>query len=190
MLVGLTGNIGCGKSTIANAFKVLGCVIFNSDEVAKEAYFENEIKLQVIALLGTEAYENNKPNKPYISRKIFNDINLLNNINQIIHPYVKNKFDELVSNNPNKLIIKESALLIETGLYKELDKTILVIANDNERLQRIIKRDRISEDLALKKMQSQLSQSQKIKLVDFVIENNNSSNVLNKVIEIFNILKN
>ena len=142
MLVGLTGNIGSGKSTIANAFKALGCIIFNSDEVAKEAYFDKEIKLRVVSLLGPDSFEENKPNKAYISNKIFNDVNLLNNINQIIHPFVKNKFIELVKQNKNKIIIKESALLIETGLYKELDKTILVIANDNERLQRIVKRIR------------------------------------------------
>ncbi len=188
MLVGLTGNIGSGKSTIAKAFKTLGCIIFNSDEIAKEAYFNKEIKENVISLLGPEAFDGIQPNKAYISNKIFNDKILLNKINQIIHPYVQNRFADVVSKNPNKLIIKESALLIETGLYKELDKTILVVADNNERLQRIIKRDEISETLALKKMQSQLPQSEKIKLVDFVIENNNTSEVLNKIIEIFNIL--
>ena len=65
MLVGLTGNIGSGKSTIANAFKALGCIIFNSDEVAKEAYFDKEIKLRVVSLLGPDSFEENKPNRTH-----------------------------------------------------------------------------------------------------------------------------
>jgi dephospho-CoA kinase len=178
MQVGLTGNIGSGKTTIAKVFKVLGWVVFNSDDVAKSAYYDENIKKKVINLLGKEAYQNNQLNKVFVSQCIFNNKSLLENLNGIIHPYVKEQFKLFAQKHAQQPILKESALLYETGIYKDLHKTILVTANDTERLKRIQQRDRISEELALKKMNNQMAQSEKIKLADFVIENNANSEVL------------
>lgn len=188
MVVGLTGNIGSGKSTIAKAFKALGWLVFNSDDVAKLAYLDKDIKKEVIHLLGDGAYQNNQLNKEFVSQSVFYDKSLLENLNGIIHPYVKKQFNLFVNSHPKQLLLKESALLFETNIYKELNKTILVTANDIERLKRIRKRDGISEELALKKMNSQMAQSEKSKLADFVIENNNNSEVLAVILTIHNEL--
>lgn len=188
MVVGLTGNIGSGKSTIARAFKALGWLVFNSDDVAKLAYLDKEIKKEVIHLLGDGAYQNNQLNKEFVSQSVFYDKSLLENLNGIIHPYVKKQFNLFVNSHPKQLLLKESALLFETNIYKELNKTILVTANDIERLKRIRKRDGISEELALKKMSSQMAQSEKSKLADFVIENNDNSEVLPVILTIHNKL--
>jgi len=184
MQVGLTGNIGSGKSTIAKAFKALGWVVFNSDDVAKSAYYDENIKKKVIDLLGKDAYQNNQLNKAFISQSIFNNKSLLENINEIIHPYVKEQFKLFAQKYTQEPILKESALLFETGIYKDLHKTILVTANDSERLKRIQQRDGISEELAMKKMNNQMAQTEKVKLADFVIENNNNSDVLQVILAI------
>lgn len=188
MIVGLTGNIGSGKSTIARAFKALGWLVFNSDDVAKLAYLDKDIKKEVIHLLGDGAYQNNQLNKEFVSQSVFYDKSLLENLNGIIHPYVKKQFNLFVNSHPKQLLLKESALLFETNIYKELNKTILVTANDIERLKRIRKRDGISEELALKKMSSQMAQSEKSKLADFMIENNDNSEVLPVILTIHNKL--
>jgi dephospho-CoA kinase len=102
MVVGLTGGIGSGKSTVATVFKILGCKLFNSDEVAKQIYFEEDIKEQVIDLLGNEAYFNSSTlNKSYINSKIFSNTDLLKQLNNIIHPAVKNKFEAFCQKNKN-----------------------------------------------------------------------------------------
>ena len=89
MIIGLTGGIGSGKTTVAHLFETLGCVIYNSDERAKDLYLNIEIKKQVIALLGKEAYTNDlKINKVYISQAVFSDKNILKQLNAIIHPAV------------------------------------------------------------------------------------------------------
>lgn len=190
MKVGLTGNIGSGKSTIAKVFQALGWLVFNSDEVAKTAYQDENIKSQVIQLIGKNAYSNNQLNKTFVSEQIFGNKQLLLKLNNIIHPYVRNKFSLLVKENPNRMILKESALLFETDINKELDKIILVTANDSERLQRIRKRDGIAEELAQNKMNSQMAQQEKTKLADYIIENNNDSEVLPIILKIHNNLIN
>lgn len=123
MLVGLTGGIGSGKSTVAKVFEILGSAVFNSDEIAKQVYFDTKIKQEVIDLLGEKAYKNNSEiDKTYISQQIFNDTRLLQKLNAIIHPAVIEAFKKFIAIHPQKIIIKESALLFEAKLTDELDK--------------------------------------------------------------------
>lgn len=186
MVIGLTGGIGSGKSTVGKIFKILGCKLFNSDEVAKQIYFEQSVKPLVISLLGKESYLNDVTiNKPYISSKIFSDIHLLNQLNNIIHPAVKTKFEIFKHANPNQLIIKESALLFEAGLQNQVDKIILVTANDDLRIKRTMLRDNLSEEDVVKKIKNQLPQNKKIKLCHFVINNNETELLIPQVIEVF-----
>src|SRR5687768_11657999 len=127
MIAGLTGGIGSGKSTVSKLFELLGCAVFYSDEVAKEVYFDPEVKLKVTGLLGAGSYTSDtRINKAYISSKIFSDTTLLRTLNAIIHPAVIARTKLFKQQNPGKIIIKETALLFEVHLEKEVDKVIVV----------------------------------------------------------------
>ncbi|MBK7817184.1 MAG: dephospho-CoA kinase [Sphingobacteriaceae bacterium] len=163
MIVGLTGGIGTGKSTVVKLFELLGAKTFNSDENAKEQYFVPAIKQQVIDLLGKECYADEKTlNRKFISTKIFSDTTLLKKLNAIIHPAVIKDFKAFANSYPGTLIIKESALLFEVGLIKELDKVILVTSPLELRIERVMKRDNLSREEIMNKIKSQLSDEEKL----------------------------
>lgn len=191
MIIGLTGGIGTGKTMVAKLFAMFGAKVFNSDENAKLVYFIPEIKEKIIALLGNDCYLDHKTlNKKYISDKIFSDTQLLQKVNAIIHPAVLNDFRRFIDKYPNDLIIKESAILFETGLYKDLDKTILVTSPMNLRLKRVMERDGLSEQEVRNRIKSQLSEDEKIKLADLVINNNEHDFLITQTLAIFNELTN
>lgn len=191
MIVGLTGGIGSGKSTVAKLFEVLGCAVFNSDEAAKLVYFDKQVKEKVKALLGNEAYVNETTlNKPYISSKIFSNTELLHQLNNIIHPAVKICFTGFKAENSSKIVIKETALLFEAKIDTEVDKIIMVAADDELRIQRVMHRDGLSRQDVMNKIQSQLPQNEKIKLSHFVIYNNEEEFLTTQVLNIYNKLKN
>ena len=142
-LIGITGGIGSGKSTVSDIFKHLGYKIYNSDLRAKELIEETIIKDKLVDSFGEKVYKNGKLDKKRLSQIIFENKSDLKNINSIIHPEVKKDFTKWVRNNSNhKLLFKESALLIESGSYKELDKIILIIAEKNLRISRVLDRDK------------------------------------------------
>lgn len=185
MIVGLTGGIGSGKTTLAKLFEVMGCAIYNSDDRAKEIYFEPGVRQQVIELLGQEAYKSEREiNKPLISSRIFSDTKLLQKLNSIIHPAVKTDFIRFTNQYAaNKIIIKESAILFETGIYKDLEKTILVTAPLDLKLKRVMHRNAVTREEVEKRMSAQWSDEQKIVLADFVITNDDQQALIPQVAE-------
>ena len=191
MIVGLTGGIGSGKTTVANLFETMGCVIYNSDDKAKEVYFQSEVKGRVIELLGKEAYlDEYEINKEYISKKVFSNTELLHQLNQIIHPAVKSDFILFKSKLPlGTIIIKESAILFETGIYKDLEKTILVTAPLEVKIDRVKKRNSTSEEDIKKRMSAQWTDEQKAPLANFVIVNDGIKALIPQVVTIIKQLK-
>lgn len=187
MTIGLTGGIGSGKSVVAKILEVLGCKIYNSDDRAKAVYFLPEIKNQVIELLGEKTYiTSNEIDKKYISEKIFSDPNLLQLLNQIIHPAVKQDFELFVSKqNLKDIIIKESAILFETGIYKTVQHNILVIAPRQIKTQRIIQRNGLSPEEIENRMNQQWSDEQKIPLASHVVYNDEKQALIHQVLQIF-----
>lgn len=189
MIVGLTGGIGSGKSIVASLFKILGASVFNSDDNAKLQYFKPEVKKKVIQLLGTDAYLNDTAiNRVFISSKIFSDTNTLHALNNIIHPAVAADFHLFVQEHAGSLIIKESAILIETGLFKQLQKNILVVAPMAIRIERLMKRDHLNEEEIKKRFNSQLNDAEKEKHCDIIIRNNEQELLMPQVITVFNAL--
>ncbi len=191
MIIGLTGGIGSGKTTVAKLFETMGCAVYNSDERAKELYFEPQVKQQVISLLGKEAYVSDQEiDKNYISKKVFGDTLLLHQLNAIIHPAVKTDFEQFVALFPqNKLIIKETALLFETGIYKDLDYNIIVTASLDVKIERVMKRSSVSKEEIEKRMHAQWTDEQKIPLANFTISNDPSNALIPQVLQIINKLK-
>jgi len=189
--VGLTGGIGSGKTTIAHFFEILGIPIYYSDSKAKALMMRNlSLKKQLIDVLGRTAYlETGELNRKYISDLIFNNQLLLEQINAIIHPFVEEDFEDFCSLHKDKsYVIKESAILIETELYKQLDKIILVISESTQRVQRVMDRDALSQESVLQKISKQFTDQEKRKFSDYIIENNNNKLLIPQLLSIHNQL--
>lgn len=189
MIVGLTGGIGSGKTVISKLFALFGAKVFNSDENAKNQYFKPNIKTRVNSLLGEASYKTDGSlNRKYISDKIFSNTDLLQQLNAIIHPAVGADFKLFAKQHEGSLIIKESAILFETGIYKELDKTILVTSPLELRIKRVMQRDGLTEAEVLNKIKSQMSDEEKIKLASFVIHNNEQDLLITQTLQVYKTL--
>ena len=185
-LIGITGGIGAGKSTVSKICKHLGFKVYNSDDRAKEIVSEDSnIKKRIISFFGNNVYKNGVLDRKFLSDKIFNDKSSLEQINSIIHPAVKKDFNSWVINNSNeKILFKESALLLESGAYKELDKIILIVSDKNLRVSRVLNRD---QNRSKKEIESiidkQIDEVDAIKYADIVIDNNHKKMLLPSVIK-------
>ena len=171
-IIGLTGGIGSGKSTISKEFKCNSIPVYDSDTRAKILMNSSKVlKAKLIEFFGSSAYSNGFLNKKYISNLIFNDSSALNKINSIVHPEVFNDFMNWKSRLNNDFVIYESALIFESGSYKSNDYNILVISDINKRIERVTKRDNVKKDDVLLKMNNQWPDQKKIPLADYVFEN-------------------
>jgi dephospho-CoA kinase len=181
--IGVTGGIGSGKSTVCKVIEKMGYPVFYSDIEAQKA-MSNDVGLKeaLIQLLGEQVYVNNELNRNYISNLIFSNPQLLTEINKCVHPVVRELFSNfVVKNKDSKLVFNEAAILFETGAYKNFDATILVVADEKQRIERVMKRDSISKEQVEERMKSQWNDEEKIGLADFVISNNDSSLVLPQI---------
>ena len=191
MIVALTGGIGSGKTTVAKLFETMGCVVYNSDERAKELYNIPEVKKQVIELLGDKAYlQDDKLNKLFISDVIFKDKNKLEKLNAVIHPALAIDFETFVKQQiPESIIIKESALIFETGLYKSFTDIVLVIAPIEQKIQRVMNRNLISKEEVERRMQAQWTDEQKMPLANYIISNSETDAIIPQVLSVLEKLK-
>jgi dephospho-CoA kinase len=172
MIVGLTGGIGSGKSTVAAMFQKLDVPVYNSDDRAK--YLMNtsiEIKEKLIALLSDEAYENGKLNRPFIAKKVFNDTELLAKLNGIVHPVVRQDFTVWTKEQDSCYVIQETALLFENNSQNLYDRIIVVTAPKELRITRVLKRDNSTREQVISRINNQLDDNIKIKSSNFVINN-------------------
>ena len=189
MTIGLTGGIGSGKSTVARIFELLGAAVFDSDAQAKQCYYIPQVKEKIICLLGADAYSSNgKINRNYISNLIFANQELLQKINAIIHPAVKERMLSFELLHHNKLIVKESALLFEAQLEQTVDKIVVVTAPLELRITRTIQRDGVSRTQVEDRIAKQLSQEEKIKKADFVIDNSEHILLIPQIIALYQTL--
>ncbi len=190
-LVGITGGIGSGKSTVCKIFEVLGAKVYYADDRAK-FLMENDDDLiaRVKSIFGDGAYLDNRLNRAAVAEKVFGNRDLLDRLNRIVHPAVKRDFEKWITENLHeKTLLKEAALLVETGSYKELDSLVLVLADEEIRITRILNRDphRTEEDVR-KIISEQLSDKEKSSLADFNIDNNGDKSLIHQVVNVHNEL--
>jgi len=139
--VGITGGIGSGKTLICKLFAILGTPIYNADNRAKELINSTLIE-PITKAFGSESYENGVLNRAYIAKLVFTNQIQLDLLNSIVHPAVAVDFENWVStHNNSEYVLKEAALLVETGSYKQLDKLIVITAPYQLRVERVKKRD-------------------------------------------------
>lgn len=172
MIVGLTGGIGSGKSTVATMFKEHGIPVYDSDIEAKKLMTNSsKLKSSIVELLGKSAYRKSKLNRAYIAKKIFKNPDLLSQLNAIVHPAVKMHFLDWAQSQSSPYVLQETALIFENGNQDQYDYVILVTAPKKLRLKRVMKRDETSENEVLDRMKNQINDDKKIPLADFCIEN-------------------
>jgi dephospho-CoA kinase len=183
--IGLTGGIGSGKSTVAKVFEALGIPVYYADEAAKRLMNEDkEIKEALLHHFGKESYVNGKLNRPYIASIVFNDKEKLELLNFITHPATIRDANEWMKKQNSAYIIKEAALLFESGSSEHLDKIVGVYAPASLRMMRTMERDNISRDEVIKRMNRQIEEEIKMKLCDFVIINDEQQLVIPQVIKL------
>lgn len=172
ILVGLTGGIGSGKTTVAHMFEELGVPVYNSDEKAKYLMVTSkDLKSRIKLLMGEKAYIGEELNREYIAEKVFTQKELLSKLNAIVHPAVRQDFKIWASLQNAPYVIQEAAILFENGAYKNFDRMILVTAPKQLRLERIMLRDKVHENNILARMNYQWNDDKKTPLSHYIIEN-------------------
>ena len=191
--VGITGGIGSGKSTVSRFFSELGVPVYDSDQRAKSIMQHNESIISKIKKeFGDNSYKNNVLNRSHIAEIVFKNELKLKQLNIIVHPVVKTDFNNWLSQNSNaKFVIKEAAIMIESGAFKDLDKLIVVNASREQKIKWIKKRDQLLLKDIENRIQNQLSDEIRNQYADFIIENNSSKKELKQqVLSIYNKLLN
>ena len=186
-ILGLTGGIGSGKTTVAKMFEALGVPVYNADQSAKMLMQSSQdLKDKIKQLLGEDAYTENRLNKAFISEKIFNNKVLLSQINALVHPEVARDFNSWLTLQTSVYVIKEVAILFETAAEDQFDYILTVTAPEAIRIQRIIERDQISLTKIKAVISNQLQDSEKTVKSDFVILNTDLNDTKNQVYDIHN----
>ena len=188
--IGLTGNIGSGKTTLASCFEILGIAVFNADKQAKLLMNKDiNLKQSLITEFGKEVYLDNELNRKYLSKLAFNDNLVLKRLNALVHPVVQDAFEKWSIQQSGAYVIKEAAILFESNTYQSLDAIICISCPEEIRLKRILNRDDLSEKDVRQRMSHQWAEEKKISLSDYVITNDNSSLVMPQILSVHSALK-
>jgi dephospho-CoA kinase len=191
-IIGLTGGIGSGKTAVANYIQSKGIPVYISDVEAKKVMDFPDIISQIAAAFGTEIIEsNNTLNRDKLASIVFNEPEKLKQLNAIVHPAVKKHFDFwIIEHNKFPIIIKETAILFESGSYKDCDSIITVSAPLETRIQRVLERDKTTREKIIQRINNQLSDEERIERSQFVVKNINFDETKIQIDEILNSLKN
>ncbi len=190
-IIGLTGGIGSGKTTIANYFKSLGIPVYIADDEAKRLLDDSKIQQKIIEVFGENIIENNKVVREKLAAVVFQNPEKLNALNAIIHPAVKEHFVNWLSQHQeNPIIIKEAAILFESGTYKDCDKIITVVTPLETRIKRVISRDETTKEAVLNRVKNQWTDKMRIAKSDFVIKDYDLSDAKSQADEILQKLIN
>lgn len=183
--IGITGGIGSGKSFVSDIFRVWGVPVYNADKEAKRLMnHDRDLKTALKVLLGQEAYyRNGRLNRKWVASKIFSDKALLKKMNAVVHPAVRNDFEHWAEFQQAPYVLEESAIIFEAGLEKFFDAVILVMADKNTRIQRVMKRDKMTKEEVEARIAHQSSDKVKKARADFIILNDGTKALLKQVIE-------
>lgn len=185
IIIGLTGGIGSGKSTVAKIFSQLGIPVLDADVTAKHLMNNDEsIKAALIKTFGEDVYMDHQLNRQFLAKLVFEDAFKLNQLNAIVHPVAIQYAKEWALKQSAPYVIKEAALFFESGSSEGVDKMIGVTAPKHIRIQRVMQRDAISRDEVIKRMDHQLDDSLKMKLCDWVIQNDEMHLLIPQVLAI------
>jgi len=183
LIIGITGGIGSGKSTLSTKLRAEGYLVYDSDVEARRLQDEHPIiRKQLIELFGAEIYTEQGLNRPSLAKIVFDKKDLLSKLNFIVHPVVKADFDKWIrAHFTEKLLFMESAILFESGFNELVDKVILMTASELVRIRRVVKRDEISEEQVKSRIANQMPDELKILNADFVIHSDDGQPLFDKM---------
>ena len=186
LLIGITGGIGSGKSIITEIFSLLGIPVYYADIRAKSLMNEDEQLIdEIIKQFGEQSYEKGELNRQYLAERVFNNKDEIVTLNKLVHPAVARDFKSWSQQQKSVYILKEAALLFETESFKELDKTILVVAPENTRIERVLKRDPERSEAQIKNiMKRQMTVERAESLASWIIKNDESELIIPQIMEI------
>jgi dephospho-CoA kinase len=183
--LGVTGGIGSGKTSVCRVFSVLGIPVFSADAVAREVMdIDTGIILRINTIAGKNLYANGSLDRGELARLIFNNNRLLEKVNSLVHPVVFSRFREWEKNQPGPYVILDSAILFESGSPEVADRIITVVAPIEERVSRVIHRSNLTREQVMERMRNQMSDSERIKQSDYVIQNSEDDMIIPAVLKI------
>ena len=183
--LGITGGIGSGKTIVCRVFNILGIPVFSADEEAKEAMeIDTTIILKLNAIAGKDLYAEGALNKAELARLIFNNRYMLEKVNSIVHPVIFNRFAEWEKKQNAPYVIMEAAILFESGGFNMVDRIATVIVPVEERIERVIQRNNITREQVIERIENQMSDNEKIKQSDYVINNSNNEMIIPQILDI------
>lgn len=183
--LGVTGGIGSGKTTVCRVFKVLGIPSFMADERAKVLMNSNvSVREQLNALAGTDLYGRGTLDKRELARLIFNNAELLNRVNEVVHPLVFAEFDEWSKEVSEPYVIMEAAILFESNAHLLVDKVVAITAPIEERISRVMGRSDLTRGQVLERVNSQLDDDERNQRADYVISNSDSELIIPEILRI------
>ena len=187
--LGITGGIGSGKSTVCKIFKSLQVPVYHADDRAKELVYTDEVlRNDIISEFGEKAFTHSTYNREYIASVVFGDKDKLEILNQIIHPRVEKDFEDWYRKQKSNYVVHEAAILFESGVYKQMDYTLFIDAPVNYRIERVMKRDEITEEQVRVRLNNQWPADKISELADWVIVNDGKTLILPQILEIHNYL--
>ena len=189
--IGLTGGIGSGKSTVARIFEVLGIPVYKADDEAKRLMTEDvTLRSNIISSFGEASYTNDILNRKYLSEQVFNDSEKIKLLNSLVHPATLKDAAEWMEKQKAPYVIKEAALIFESGSGKMLDYVIGVKAPLALRIERTIKRDNVTSDEVQARINLQMDEEEKLHLCDYIIVNDEKQMLIPQVLALHeNFLK-
>lgn len=183
--IGLTGGIGSGKTTVAQIFEVLAIPVYYADQAAKDLMNSNpELKNQIIAAFGSESYKDGELDREYLGNLVFSHTEKLALLNSFVHPATINDASTWMENQKTPYAVKEAALIFEADLEDYFDYIIGVSAPKFIRLERIKKRDHITEEQIYQRIDQQMDETEKMSRCDFVVVNDGIQALLPQVLDI------
>ena len=185
MKLGVTGGIGSGKTSVCRVFGVLGIPVFSADAEAKEVMdIDTGIILRINTIVGKNLYANGRLDRVELAKLIFNNNRLLEKVNSLVHPVVFSRFREWENKQTAPYVIMEAAILFESGSPEVVDRVITVVAPIEERVSRVIHRSNLTREQVMERMRNQMSDSERIKQSDYVIQNSENDLIIPAVLKI------
>lgn len=189
--IGLTGGIGSGKSTVAKLFQNQGIPVYNADLAARRIVDgDPEVQHSIKSTFGEGFFDQGVLNRKKLADLVFSSPDALEKLNNIVHPSVRADYTDWLTRQNTPYVLREAAILLESGADKDCDKIILVLADKETRIKRIMLRDDVSREDVLKRMENQWSDERKIPHVDFIIRNDGNDDLMEQVAEIHRKLLN
>jgi len=182
--IGITGGIGSGKTTVARIFEVLGVPVYYADDRAK-ILMKTNLAPKIKSLFGLQSFdEAGELNRAFIAQKVFTNKSMLQKLNNLVHPAVQEDYLNWCDQITEPYSLKEAALLIESGSFRQLDRLIVVTAPLELRIKRVQKRDGSTEEMVRQRIANQLSEEERLQQADFVISNDESSGLIKQTIDL------